>query len=162
MKTDPIKALVRALAKLAPDQDRAARRNARKRVLTAIKAVRVALDRDFPLVKPLPKKGVRQLTGPLIHARRWRARGWRSVPNPNIETLGILAVAGIRPRTLDRHNYMVPDNYMVPGWASMVLGAVNLSNNEKLAVLRKYRRDPSGQKAFMAETVLDNDLDGLP
>lgn len=138
-----LKALARAVKRLDGTADRPlARRNARRRVLATLRAVRAQVDRDFPalaVAKRQRKKGLRAL-GPNQHNsldRVMQQRGWVNV---GTTWAAEWVATGVRLRTIRGHLY-------APSWAV----AIGYNNPGQL---RAALKDVKLRRAALAAQAL--------
>ncbi len=127
--TAKLNALARAIRRLDKTADRPlARRNARRCVLSALRAVRAQVDRDFPalaVAKAPRRKGLRA-AGPNQHntvERVMRGRGWVPVGQYN---LAEWMAAGVRLRFVRGHIF-------APSWAV----AIGVNNPGQIRAAKK-------------------------
>lgn len=143
---DVVKDLTRVLGKLSGTEDRMiARRNARKRVLAAIRNLRAVVDRDFPALLP-SRVGVKRLTFEGRCDRLFR-KGWQTTTRP-----GDYALHGVPTRRIDgtdRRNRSAKLDF-IPGWAK----ALGTSDPGKL---RAAKKDVLLQRSIVAAAALAKD-----
>lgn len=115
-----LKALKRAIKTLQEPQGPLARRNARTRVVDALRAVRQALDKEYPA--PARKVTTRRTLTPLQKRKELINEGFVLVRGL---TLNKLAEAGVAIRTTKQvttqdhpGNYPIPAGAWAPGWAA--------------------------------------------
>lgn len=124
-----------------------ARRNARARVLAALRAVRAHVDREFPAI--VSRVGTTRLTYEGRRARLVR-KGWaRSTP----EAAGFFAAAGVTVKFIrgkDRAGNDMTDGPWVPKWAK-VIGHTNQ------AQLRAAQKSVKIRQAVLAADALTLD-----
>lgn len=122
-----------------------ARRNARRRVLAAVRGLRAAVDRDWPAIV-VRKKVVRlkTLDGRLARLQR---QGWCLIPRGQVEaSVTAYAVAGVPLRRVaDAATHQA--FYFVPAWAAAV-------GPDQPARLRALKGDRAGQRAVLAAAAL--------
>ncbi len=141
--TSKLKALARAIKRLDDTADRPqARRNGRRRVLSALRAVRAQVDREFPVLavaKRQQKKGIRALGSNQHNSldRVMRGRGWVNVGRD--AAVGWLA-AGVRLRSVRGHVY-------APSWA-VAIGAENPGQ------IRTAKKSVKARRAALAAAAL--------
>ncbi len=146
--------LARALRGLDGTEGRPiARRNARRRVLTAARALRGQVDERWPAI--VQRAGVQRLT-PETRRRRLLAAGWVERPSPDVAAF---ATAGVPIRcvkeTVTTTNAMGQPvkrqtaRYYVPSWAD----AIGTGNPARL---RAAKRSTNEQKIARAEANLKN------
>jgi len=137
------KKLQRAIKRLDGTEDRPrARRNARRRVLAALRAVRAQVDREYPalsVAKAPRKKGLKAVESSTAVVKVMRARGWGIVYEAH-EDASSYAVHGIRVRK-------VRDMLFVPAWAK----AIGL---DKPAELRAALKSVKLRRAAVAAQAL--------
>jgi len=133
--------LSKALDRLAKSEKRVARGNARTETLAALRAVRAAVDSEYPII-PKAKKKRAKLT-PALRANRLRKQGMVIVEH---EHVSILREAGCRVESVPGTGYFARD------WAvAAARDGLWLREIIELALSLKKRR------AFMAEKMLTED-----
>ncbi len=142
----PVEALVRALRGLAPDQGRIARRNARRRVSAALKALRDGVDGKYPDQRRRAARPRRRRTPAQRHLHLVRD-GWLVVPN--LVVLERIAAAGVRMQSIPgqadgRKNRR---DTFAPKWAITIA-------SEAPAKLARAKRSPRERKAVLTELAL--------
>lgn len=139
---DALDKLDRALCRLAPDQGRIARRNARVKVAHALKTLRDVIDDEYPTIRKPPRPSRRRLLTPAERETRARRRlveqGY--VAAGDFNTLARLAEVGIRVRRVGGTTF-------IPEWAIVLARYLP----EKLAEARRSLRL---RKAALATVVL--------
>lgn len=132
--------LSKALNRLAKSEKRVARGNARTETLAALRAVRAAVDSEYPIIPKAKKKRVK-LT-PVLRANRLRKQGMVIVED---EHVGLLRDAGCRVES-------VSGTCFARDWAvAAARDGLWLREIIELALSLKKRR------AFMAEKMLTED-----
>lgn len=132
--------LAKALERLAKSEKRVARGNARTEALAALRAVRTAVDNEYPIIPKAKKKRVK-LT-PVLRANRLRKQGMIIVPNH----IAVLRLQGAGCRVEE-----VEGTYFAHDWA---VAAVNDGMRER--EIRELTRSPKKRRAFMALHLLEN------
>lgn len=135
-----------ALVRLDGTADRAiARRNARRRALTALRGVRAAMDREYPAIMVRRTSGSRLTTfeGKLARAE---AAGWRQT---DVRGAAAFGSHGIRVRRVSGVTRSGTRNtvLMVPDWALAI-------GSEKPAQLARARRSLIERRAALAAAGL--------
>ena len=136
-----------------------ARRNARQRVLGALRALRADLDTRFPVVRAEGKtRTVLDYDGRVHRARR---QGWVEIEWPaEVATFAaagirVLQIKGtnVRPHPSFTHKTVKTkhESLWVPSWA-VAIGAKNTS------ALRRARKDITFRKAAIAADTLQNSV----
>lgn len=132
-----VRKLLLALRRLEPDQGERARRNARQRVLARLRALREAVDRDYPapvLTKPAKRKRRRDPTADQPRMRSIYSGAFAA---------GV-AKAGIRVIPTDNSGYV-----FVPAWVA------DLRNlDPTIRQLREARRSLTARRALLAQARL--------
>lgn len=130
-----------------------ARRNARKRVLGALRTIRGALDYDFPAI--VDRTGVKRLTPEGRQARLKRA-GWVSTGGVDV---GPFAAAKVPVRMLKERGTAFPGSdtvtavtYYVPRWAWLIYHEVG--SLKAAAALKAANKDRVLQQAALAKAAL--------
>lgn len=96
-----------------------ARRNARRRVLTAMRSLRAALDTEYPPI--VDRTGVKRLKTPEGRIARLKRAGWREVDYTRAQQF---ALEGIRPKKIRIEDGVNSYNkYFLPLWA-VAIGVV--------------------------------------
>jgi len=118
---DAITEIARARKRLADDQGRLARKNARAAVKAAAATALRAMDREYPLLRK--ERVVRAAMTPLAKKRRERAKRMTSMDVTNVEAV-TLATAGVK---VAKNPAASPTNgvtvYSAPRWAVRALRA---------------------------------------
>ncbi len=137
--------LSKALNRLAKSEKRVARGNARTETLAALRAVRAAVDSEYPIIPKAKKKRVK-LT-PVLRANRLRKQGMVLLPayHTGMHSLQRIRAAGIRVE-------VIGDSYFVKDWAALAI-----SKRYRVAELLELARSPKKRRAFMAEKMLTED-----
>ncbi len=129
-------AVSRALDRCEGTDGRIARRNARARVLAALRAVRSHLDKEFPVITT--QCTVRRNPNAM---NRQLKKGWKIAM---ADSPGLFAAAGVPvKRVVHGGGYRL----MVPGWA-VAIGAVNQ------AQLRAAKKSKQLRDAALAQAAL--------
>lgn len=129
---DAIREIARARKRLAEDQGRLARKNARAAVKAAIATALRAMDREFPLVRK--ERVVRVAMTPLAKKRRERAKRLQTMEITSVEAIA-LAVAGIKVADTGLTNNNGDKIRNAPRWAVRALRA-GVSSTEILRAIR--------------------------
>ena len=152
--------LRRALVGLEGTDDRlVARRNARQRVLGALRKLRADLDERFPPVRAEGK--TRVVRGYEGRVRSLQAQGWVRVQDVAIAL--VYAAAGVRPRrikgTIERPHPSFTRKVIktkltstwIPGWAAAI-------GHDHPSALRRARTDIVFRKATIAADTLQRSV----
>jgi hypothetical protein len=145
---DARRALDRALKRLAPEQGRLARRNARAAIASATRALRAAVDAEFPALR-LPR-----VPGKRRGRKRDPLRGYASVLDAKVAPY---AAAGLPVRKDEDDCWNVPawavpfeqGNYG-PHWDPLV----PRSEGEVVAALRRARKGEAERRRMRAERAV--------
>ncbi len=119
----------------------AARRNARARVLAALRAVRSHLDKEFPAI--VVRKKARHATPETIRRRAERA-GWVAAGGHGV---GLFAAAGVPVRRVPHSGWSEGYALYVPGWAVAI-------GSENQAQLRAAKKSKQLRDAAIAQAAL--------
>lgn len=146
--TDAIRDVERAARTLAPEQGRIARRNARRRILSALARVRRALDTEAPAIRAAPSKRRANRT---IHERMrdLERDGWQELGPNDATVLARCAVAGIKPRVFDvpvSKGVTRPRSFL-PAWAVQI--AQKIVDPSKLLEARRSATVRAGLLALL-------------
>ena len=126
-----------------------AMRNARAAMLKALRALRAAVDREYPAERRTAKRTRKRRT-PEQRLRAMKADGWVAVVRVGV--LARLADAGIKTITVTIHStergYNHANNHtMAPGWAVTIA-------THRPSKLAAARRSPTTRKALLTEIEL--------
>jgi len=140
-----IKRIAQQARKLAGTADRPiARRNARARVLSALRAVRAHVDAEFPAI--VSREGVKRLT---IEGRRARLKRQGFVHLASGVEMYALAKVPVRTITVRNSGDLRWREHYVPRWAVTL-------NYTSVTQLRAFAKDRSLRDAALAEHALMN------
>lgn len=127
--------LGRAIKSLDGTTDRPiARRNARKRVLAALRSLRTALDKEYPAIVSR-KEGTKRLTTE-TRIKRLKRAGWRQVSYGSASNFALEGIPTRRVKLADKNALVPVPVYFVPGWAV----AVGLADRVELRRALKSRK----------------------
>lgn len=159
----------RALKKLRPEQGRAARRNARARLASAIRKLRRVVDGHFPRILPAREQapgaeafdravrsrlpaGTRKIAREERAVRtikKLRARGWENITH-STKVIAACAEAGLRVRRVSQPSGMT---LWVPGWVAAVPYSDSMAR-----VIRDAKGNATKQRAILSAKILRESL----
>lgn len=157
---EAIRDVERAARMLAPEQGRIARRNARRRMLAALKAARIAMDAAFPAVRPEGRKR-RKARTPAQQLTDLLKDGWVEVSSGEVATVARCAKQGIRAKVLEISSTGKPAAWdalalptkvvtvktLLPEWAYLI--AKHYVDPKKLLAARKSQTVRDGLVATL-------------
>ncbi len=152
VRSDVCNRLARALQRCEGADGRIARRNARARVLAALRAVRSHLDKEFPaiIVRRSQVKGRTARQRANTATRKLRKAGW--VADWDLDEprdIAMFAAAGV---PIKRVGFPGGGYHMlVPGWA-VAIGAVNQAQLRAAKKSKQLRDAALAQAALLQET----------
>lgn len=148
--SDAIREIERAARTLAPEQGRIARRNARGRVLRALKAARGAMDRAFPAIRPEGRKR-RAPRSPSEQIRHLKKTGWEEMLPNEVAIVARCSAAGVKAKVInlptDSSGKVTKAITLLPEWAAEI--ARRYADDKKLVEAKKSKKVRDGLMAIL-------------